>query len=286
MLALLGALFVWSYWPVLAQLFSQWSNVPDYSHGFLVIPLALFFLWQTRQSVPRFQPRLAWPGLLLVAAAAAIRTAGSWFYLDALQGWSIPLWVAGFVWTFFGWPVLKWALPAIAFLIFMVPIPYTLETMLGQPLQRISTEISLFVLQCLGQPAIAEGTTIQLGENKLEVARACSGLRIFFGIAALAFAFMVLFKRPLWMKLLLAMAVLPVALLANSLRIVVTGLLYQQGMGEAANQLSHDFAGWFMIPVAVALFALTLGYLDRLLPVVQTVGAADLVKGQARGRAH
>ena len=156
--------------------------------------------------------------------------------------------------------------------------------MLGVPLQNISTKISLFVLQCLGQPAIAEGTTISLGAHTLEVARACSGMRIFFGIAALAYAFILLFQRPFWTKLMLVVAILPITLVSNSVRIVSIGLFMQLGMDETARHLGHDLAGMLMIPLAAGLFALTLFYLDKLFPVVSSFDARSMMQKQSAVR--
>ncbi len=282
LLGLIVVVFGWSYWPVLMELVDQWRRIPDYSHGFLVIPLAGYFLWARRESFPGLSANIAWLGLLLILVSAALRLAGARYYLTAFHGWSIPFWLGGVVWMFLGWRSFKWALPAILFLFFMVPIPYSIETMLSHPLQRISTMISLFLLQCLGQPAVAEGTTIVVGSYTLEIERACSGLRIFFGIAALAFAYIVLFPRPLWIRLMLVLAILPIALVSNSLRIVATGLLFRSGMGEAARHLSHDMAGWVMIPVAAGLFAMMLWYLDRLFPAVAAVDPSVLVRQQTQ----
>lgn len=280
--ALVVAVFIWSYWPVWQSLVSQWNRIPDYSHGFLVLPLAGLFLWLTRDRFPGLQRRISWGGAVLILVAGGLRVLAALWYLEPLQGATIPLWVGGFVWMFFGWPVFRWALPSIAFLVFMLPLPYTLETMLAVPLQNTSTRISVFLLQCLGQPAIAEGTTIQLGTHTLEVERACSGLRIFFGITALAFAFIILFRRPFWIGVALLASILPIALLANSLRIVVTGLLYQTGMESLAKGLGHDLAGWFMIPLAALMFAGVLKYLDRLFPVIVTMDGESLVRTQSR----
>ncbi len=282
---LMLVVFVWSYWPVFLGLVNDWNRIADYSHGYLVLPLAAFFLWQTWDSFPGVVPRVSWMGVTLIVFAGVMRMVGAWYYLEAFQGWSIPFWIGGYVWMFYGWNAFKWALPAVAFLIFMVPIPFVLENMLAQPLQRISTEISLFILQCLGQGAVAEGTTIALGEHRLDVERACSGLRIFFGIAALAYAFMVLFKRPLWTRLMLVLAILPIALLANSFRIVLTGLLYEMGLDEAAKRMGHDLAGLVMIPLAAGMFGLTIYYLDRLFPEIRRIDVQSLVRSQAERQA-
>ncbi len=277
--------FVWSYWPTWMNLVSQWNQVPDYSHGFLVAPLAGLFLWIRRDQFPGITFGASnMLGLLIIAFAGVIRSISSYYYLDALDGWSIPIWISGFVLMFCGWRVFWWAMPSMVFLIFMVPLPYTIETMMAQPLQVVSTNMSSFVLQCLGQPAITEGSTILLGDQTLEIVRACSGLRILFGVAALAFAFIVLFERPFWAKILMIAGVLPIALLANSIRIVMTGLLYQVGFDEAANRISHDVAGWVMIPLAAAFFGALLFYLDRLFRRMESVDTAGMVRAQTRRR--
>jgi exosortase len=207
-----------------------------------------------------------------------MRIVAARYFLFSLDGWSIPVWVAGLVLLVGGWRLLAWSLPGIVFLLFMVPIPYTLESVLARPLQAISTTVSTFVLQCLQQPAIAVGNTILLGSETLEVARACSGMRIFVGVAALAYVFLVLFPRPWTTRILLAAAVLPIALIANSGRIVLTGLLYQNGYSEMARGLSHDLAGWVMIPTAIVLFGLVLMYLDRLFVAMQTIDSRSLAR--------
>ena len=137
------------------------------------------------------------------------------------------------------------------------------------PLQRIATKVSSFGLQTLGQPAVSEGNTILLGEHKLEVEQACSGLRLFFSVMALAYAYMVLVRRTWWEKAILVLSIIPIAVLANAARIIATGLLYQWASSDAAKHFSHDFAGWAMIPLAAALFWAVLWYLSNLFPEQQ-----------------
>jgi exosortase len=120
----------------------QWTVQPDYSHGFLVVPLAAYFLWSKRGDFPRnkLRPDIRGGGLLLVAAA--MRVGAGKYFLGPLDGWTIPLWIAGVVWLIWGWPCLRWSLPAIAFLWFMIPIPFSAESLLSVPLQAISTKLS------------------------------------------------------------------------------------------------------------------------------------------------
>ena len=115
---------------------------------------------------------------------------------------------------------------------------------------------------------------------RLEIAEACSGLRIFVSIAALAFAYVVLINKPWWTKAAVACSVLPVALLTNAVRIIATGLLNTHISGEAAHRFSHDAAGWAMIPVAAAFIAVVIWYVGRLIVEVKTVSTGELLAGR------
>lgn len=274
----LAAVFLWSYWATLAVLVGQWNSQPDYSHGFFVPPLAAYFLWARRDSFPGLKPGLSWAGLILLGLSVAMRFVGARYFIDAIDGWSILLWVAGAVWLFCGRKVLVWSLPSILFLWFMVPLPYRLERAFSLPLQSIATKVSCAVLQMLGQPAIAEGNTILLGSHQLEVEEACSGLRIFMGILALAFAYVVLARKTWWERGVLLLSVAPIALIANAARIVATGLLYCYASSEAARKFSHDAAGWAMIVLAAALFACVLWYLGKLTSEVEHVDVRAVIR--------
>ncbi len=146
--------FLWSYATTIGALIDQWERIPDYSHGFLVVPLALFLLWMRYQRMPMPDKRLYLPGVFLIVAAGVMRVIAARYYLFPIDGYSIPIWFAGCVMLLAGWRVFVWALPGLAFLVFMIPLPYGLETALALPLQTISTEVSCFVLQCFLQPAI------------------------------------------------------------------------------------------------------------------------------------
>jgi len=279
----LGAALLWSYWPTLNDLVSCWNRIPDYSHGYLVVPLAAVFLWFRRDLFPGVAQRLSWCGMLLVGLSIVVRYAGARFFLGGIDGWSIPFWVAGTVWFLFGWAILRWSLPAIAFLGFMTPLPFGWERGLSYPLQGVATRLSCWILQMLGQPALAEGHTLWVRDFHLEVEQACSGLRIFVGILALAFAYLVLVRRSWLERSILLLSAIPVALLANAMRIVCTAMLYQYVSGEAAETFAHDLAGWIMIPFAAGLFGMVLYYLGRLLREVEQSDAAAIVRFEREG---
>jgi exosortase len=282
--AILLACLVWAYFPTLVSLGQSWTNQPDYSHGWFVIPIALWFLWIRREKFPAdsVAPAL-YSGLAIVAASVLVRYLGARYFLGAVDGWSIVLWITGVVVALAGWRVLWWSLPSIAFLLFMIPMPYRLEHMFRQPLQHLATNISTAVLVMLGQPAIAEGNTIRIGEAQFGIVEACSGLRIFVGIVALAFVYLVVVQRSWLIKGLLLAAVLPVTLIANSTRIVVTCLLQIWVSGEASHRFAHDIAGVVMIPFAALLFGLVLWYLGLLIREVNVANVGEVIRHSASG---
>jgi exosortase len=269
---------LWSYLPTLQGLTATWLAVADYSHGFLVVPLALYFLWIRKEAFPGLTSSSPWIALGLLLLSVAMRHAGDFFFLTFLGGWSILPWVAALVALAGGRPLLAWSWPAILFLAFMVPLPFSVEHELSGPLQRIATVLSTAVLQFLGQPAFAEGNVILLGNVRLEVAQACSGLRLFVGIVALTYAYVAIIRRPWWEKLLLIAAAAPIAIGANVARIVATGLLYQVLHDEHSRQWIHDSAGWAMVLFAAAAFSLLLWYLRRLIKEEQVMDMSAMVK--------
>lgn len=269
--ALCFAAVVWAYSPAIGEIVEAWGRDPDYSHGYLVGPIAAIFLWVRRDELVASRLGPNWLGAGILLLVAVLRLLAGEFYLGPVDAWTIPLSVAGVVLLIFGWQCLRWSLPSIVFLYFMIPIPYRAETWLSVPLQRVATKLSTESLQILGQPAIAEGNVIWLEDYPLEVAQACSGLRILVGILALAFAFVLFSNWAWWQKVIVMIAAIPVALVANAIRIVSTGLLYRLVSSDAAHQFSHDLAGFVMIPVAAGIFWLLLVYLDNLFPEVEVM---------------
>ncbi len=269
---------VWSYWPTLVQMVRTWSTVDDYSHAFLVPPVAALILWSRRNSRPAVTSAENWAGLLLIAVAAVLRIVAGKYFIDAVDGWSLVVWIGGVVTLLGGWAMLRWAAPAVVFLVFMVPLPFRLETALSVPLQRLAAQGSSWLLQSLGEPALPEGTRIVLGDQTLEVERACSGMRMFFGVLALAYVCAVFSRRPWWHKAALLASTVPIAILANILRITVTGWLFQRTSSPNVHQFIHDSAGWVTILVASGLLGIMSWYLRKAFVEVQQVDGRELLQ--------
>jgi exosortase len=251
----------------------HWLKDPQYTHGYLVPLFSIYLLWARRDRLARVRLAPSWWGLLPVAVAAALRYEATRNY-EYLDGIALILTVAGFVLLLGGAAALEWAWPAVAFLLFMVPLPYTIEHAVADPLQRIATACSTYVMQTIGLPALSEGNVIVLGNGRIEVERACSGLSMLMIFFALATAMAVLMNRPLLDRLVIVVSAAPIAIVANVVRITATGLAQEWFGPEAAHKIFHDWAGWLMMPLALGLLWLGMGALSLLLP--ETVESDEL----------
>lgn len=272
---LIAALY--AYWPTLTWIEDAWRNEPDYSHGYLVPLLALFLVWDRRDTFPGFASDVRFTGVLLIVAAIAMRFLGRLVYAEFFDAYSILPFIAGVVWVLFGRRAMVWALPAIGFLFFMIPLPFQAESLLSWKLQGVATTLSTVMLRVFGQPAVSEGHVIWIADQKLMVEQACSGLRIFIGVAALAYFWVVMARRNWLDRVILIAAVIPLAVLVNAMRITTVGLLYRWIGDEASRAAIHDWSGYLMIPAAFGALWLIKQFWEHAYRPVERLTAKSFV---------
>ncbi len=260
----LAACLFWAFWPVLVGMADRWARDPQYSHAYLVPVFSLFLLWRGRGRLGQGPLRPSAWGLPVLLAAAGMLLAGGHYYYTWLEGLAFPVALVGAALLLAGRRGLSWSWPAIAFLLFMIPLPYRAQTALAQPLQRLATEMSTFALQTLGLPALAEGNTILLDDVQIGIVEACSGLTMLVTFFALATALAVVLPRRRLDKALIVLSAAPIAILTNVIRITATGVLHETAGSELANAVFHDWAGWLMMPLALLLMCLVLWILSPL----------------------
>ena len=260
--------FLFTYWETLVHVVRVWISTPDYSHGFVVPIFAAFLLWQRQEMVDPWPNKGTWWGMPFFLLFAGVRWGCMYLNYERDIDSLLPF-LIGVTLILGGWRALRWAWPSILFLIFMVPLPDFLAAALGGLLQRKATIISVYVLQTLGIPAIALGeasNVIQLTkpENKLEIARACSGLKMMTVFFAICVGASLLLRMPIWKKVILVISAVPIAVISNVLRIVVTGMLYEWVSVNVGNFI-HDNAGWWMMFPAMLMIWGEMALLSALL---------------------
>ena len=199
----------------------------------------------------------------LLAGGLALRLATTYFPNVSPEMASFVPCLAGLFLMIGGWPTMRWAGPAIAFLVFMFPLPGFLDTNLLQPLQRLATQSSSYVLQTMGIPAHPEGNEIRIGDTELNVVEACSGLRMLTIFFALCVAVCLILSLPAWQWIVILLSGIPIALASNIMRITVTGLLHLS-FGKDVADMFHNHAGWMMMVPALGMLYLELQFLSHL----------------------
>src|SRR4051794_41019790 len=269
-LAIALAALGWVYWPTLRELYETWVSHPEYSHGPLVPIFALYLLFK-RQSAPTAASARSWPiiGFTALTCAIALRLLGSAISFLPLEGLSLILCLGALAALAGGRTALVRYWPPLVFLLFMIPLPYEASRLLGAQLQSVGTLATTYLLQCFGQPAIAEGNRILIGGVTLNVVEACSGLRMLVTFFAFSTAAVFLMDRHWLVKGLVLASAIPIALATNVLRITATGLahvwLHDGDDKTKLLDFIHDFNGWMMMPVGLLFLVLGVGLVKALL---------------------
>ena len=272
---------VYAFAPSLRSLADQWNKDPNYSYGFFVLPIALAIAWSRRSAIDPTRIRPNGWGFLALAALLTVRIPLFEWNEQYLESATLPFVVAALVFAIGGGHLLRVMLPVVGFLGFMLPLPPSFNALLARPLQAVATDGSVVLLQLIGIPVIAEGNVIVTSETPLEVARACNGLSMLLSFVTLIVATVLLVPRPLPERIVLLLSAVPIAVLTNILRITVTAVAYRALGAKVAEAYAHDYAGYAMMPVALALVWLELTLCSRLFVEVENVDPASIIRRRA-----
>jgi exosortase len=251
-----SALAVLVFGPILYHMVIHWRDQADYSHGFLIAPLAAYFAWERRAKLRRAPVQPSWWGLVPLAAGAASLAVGR-------LGVELMSMRAAFVMTLIGLNLLLLGLPIfrilafpLCFLFLMVPLPQSLVNVVAFPLQLLAADIAVQALQVFGEPVLREGNIIHLPGTQLFVAEACSGLRSLMALGTLGVVFAYFFRKTWFERAILVASTLPIAVLVNAFRVWLTSWLTLHFGKEMASGVVHQTEGFFTFALAFALLLL------------------------------
>ena len=263
-IAILTGAFLWSYWPTVAELWSIWLRSDEYSSGLLVPFLALYILWTRRHNITQADIQPSSWGLLAFVLAQAVRAFGIFFMYSSAERLSLLLSIVSLTLLILGWRILRKVATVLAFLSLMLPLPRSVHTSVTLPLQNLATASSVFCLQMIGYAVVREGNIIHLNDITVAVAEACNGLRMVTAFFVIIGLLVLLVRRTWWEKLIVLILGLPVALLCNTVRLTVTAILSTMLTGEIWEKIFHDFGGYTMMPLALAVVLLELWLFTKL----------------------
>jgi exosortase len=256
--------FLWAYWPGLAGLWNTWQRSDEYSSGLLVPFLAVYVLWSRRHTIAECHIRPSVWALFAFVAAQAVRLFGLAFMYSSAENVSIVLSTAALVLLLFGWQFFRKVSTILLFLCLMLPWPNRVQAAVTLPLQQWATSSAVFCLETMGYGVIQEGNVIHIGNASVAVAEACNGLRMIVAFFVISGLVVLLIKRAWWEKLIILASGLPIALLCNTTRLIITALAFTVVSGEYWEKIFHDFGGYAMMPLALTIVLMELWLMTRL----------------------
>ena len=255
-LLLLAAIALLIYAPVLKDLVSDWWNDPDYTHGFLVPIVVACVLWTQRRRYAAIPLKPALSGLPIILAGLALRVAGTMAADYFTTRFSLCILLTGVVVYLAGWRMLRAMLFPLGYLVLMIPLPGILYNQLTFPMQLIASRIASQFIELIGIPVFREGNILHVPHFAVEVAQACSGIRSFFSLLALALGYSYFADRRPWIRFALVVVMIPIAILTNAVRVTASTLMgYWFGV-QWAEGFTHLFSGWLIYLVSLALMFL------------------------------
>jgi exosortase len=248
---LIAALVAAAYFRVLTKLAADWWQIEDFSHGPLVPPFAAYVLWRKRSRLLAVEIAPNWSGVVLVFFALVVLLLGVYGSELFLSRISLIMVLAGLALGFGGGKLLAEMRFALLVLLLAIPIPAIVFAHITLPLQMLASQLASALLPLFGVPVLREGNIIQLPAMTLEVAEACSGIRSLMSLLTLAIFYGYFLERPIWRRVALALASVPIAIAANAVRLLGTGLCVQYWDPDKAMGFFHEFQGWVMFLVSL-----------------------------------
>lgn len=247
----------------LSDLVDRWINDEAYGHGFVVVMVAAYMFLSRLPLLPAttasgnnagFAGFALFLLLLIVSEAAAIHTFSQYLLVGAASSLALVCW---------GWSALKVIGPSVLLLLFAIPLPSFLQTMLTADLQLLSSSFGVWLLKLVDVPVFLEGNVIDLGTYKLQVVEACAGLNYLFPLLGIALICACYLRSPMWQRFLIVASAIPITVLLNSIRIAATGLLVKNYGSDAADGFIHFFEGWLIFVACLLLLLLEISVFAR-----------------------
>lgn len=256
------------YYPVIRNITHQWFSNDDMSHGVFVPLIVGYIMWERRGQLSGIDLKPSRWGLAVLALGGALACIGALAAEIFTQRVALLVTIVGLVWSFGGGALVRGLAFPLVLLSFMLPLPGLLYKQITFPLQILASRIAEHGLEMLGHLVLREGNIIEMAGWQISVIEACSGVRALLSLAFFSLAYAYLFHPKVWMRWALLAAAFPIAVLANSSRIVLTGILgeYDPRLAEG---FFHGMSGWAVFVIAIVMLAVT----ERLLRLLDRGGA-------------
>jgi exosortase len=247
-----GALLFLGYAGVLSYLVHQWYNDEDMGHGFFVPLVAGYIAWQRRAALASVKPSTNYWGLVLVLFSALLLMVGTLGAQIVVSRVGFLVALVGAILFLCGTQVLRILAFPLFLLLFMIPIPAMIYARITLPLQLFASRVAEAILGLFGIPVLRDGNVLELASQRLSVVEACSGIRSLLSLSFLSLVYAYFFDSKQWMRWVLLVSTVPIAIAANSARVTLTGMISEY-RSDLAQGFFHTAEGWVLFIVALAL---------------------------------
>ena len=263
----------------------RWITDPSWSHGFLIPFFSLYFINQHKKEILNLRTKSNYLGLVFMVCAI------TFYPLNVVHfryGYLKPLTMIATLGTIVlflgGWKLVKYLWLPVVYLIFAVPLPQRYYVAITMPMRILASNVSTALMNLVdGMNATASGVVIDVIYNgqkldpPLNVAEACSGMRLLMAFLALGVAMAYLHYRPIWQRMVLLATTIPIAIFCNIVRVTVTGFIYVLGNPKYAQGIYHDGLGMMMLILAFALYSFIAWFMASLFIDESEIVAEDVV---------
>jgi len=246
-------LFAFLYLPIVPPLVREWISVDDYSHGFLIPFISLYFLWHKRDDLKNTPVSPSWAGIVFIVAGLALYFAARIGYQFFLQCLSAFIVLFGIIYVNAGRQMAKKVSFAIAYLVFMIPLPQLVYNTVTFHMRLLSTKLAYAVIKLLGATATRDGNIINLPTCSLVVANPCSGLRGLIVLMAASLAIGYIFQTDIRKRIILFISALLISILMNTARLVATAVAVDMLEAFDVPASVHNATGIIAVMIGLAI---------------------------------
>ena len=271
LVAVIAASLAGLYWDTVESLIRRWSQDDNYGHGFIVPIVSGYLAWQAIVEGRKQKRSVENPrggiilGMILIAFGTLLSFVTLVFSSIVAGGISLVIVIAGLTMMIGGWQWWAKLWAPIAFLLFMVPLPSPVHSMIAFPLQLFVSQVSAMTLEVFSIPVMRDGNLIHLPGQTMHVAEACSGLRQLMAFLAVCACAALIIERPLWYRILLFLSSIPIAIVVNIIRVTAMGFLIHAGKAELTQGWLHTAEGLIMVAIGLGFLMIEMSVIDWLL---------------------
>ena len=284
-ICIIGVLIYYLFRQDISIIVYRWINDSSWSHGFLIPLFSLYFINQHKDKILDLKTKQNWLGLVSLLMLLVFYPVNyKYFQIGYARPLTVIACLGSIVLFLGGWKLVRYAWLPVVYLIFAIPLPGSWYKMITIPMRQWAAQVATVLLGLVKDlEASVQGVTINVIykgiplDQPLDVAEACSGMRLLMAFLALGVAMAYLHWRPVWQRMVLVCSTIPIAILCNIVRVTVTGFIHILWDPKYAQGIYHDMLGMMMLPLAFGIYGALAWFMSNLFVEDEVSTGGDVI---------